>query len=240
MSAAASRAPSFPPLFRGEAVAPKSDPFRAACRIAAAGTDPGLVLYAVTGDALRAAIVFAPEVPLREAVAVLPICGIGFQNAFGALAPPEVALHLQWDGTIRINGARCGMLRMAASIRDAEAEPDWLVCGLDLALASRTQNPGNDPGRTSLAEEGCGAIDPLSLIEAWTRHTLYWLNRWMEDGARPLYAEWLGLAHDVGKTIEIGGRSGVFTGLDERLGLLFETAGGTELIPLTALVERTA
>ena len=36
----------------------------------------------------------------------------------GALAPPEVAVHLLWSGGILINGARCGKFRVSANHQD--------------------------------------------------------------------------------------------------------------------------
>ena len=64
-------------------------------------------------------------------MAALPACAVGFQNALGALAPPEVAVHLDWAGGVRVNGAHCGRLRAAADTRDPLAVPGWLVVGLD-------------------------------------------------------------------------------------------------------------
>ena len=102
--------PSFPPLLRGEQVGGATDPFDKARALAALGCDGGTVVYNPQVDRLRAAMVFAPEVPLEQAMTMLPVCGVGFQNALGALAPPEVAVHLDWDGAIFVNGARCGGL----------------------------------------------------------------------------------------------------------------------------------
>jgi BirA family biotin operon repressor/biotin-[acetyl-CoA-carboxylase] ligase len=81
--------PSFPPLFTGRD-ANGNDPFALACATAEAGCDAGLVIYDLAPNTLRAAIVFAPDVSLARAAVMLPICGVGFQNALGALAPPEV------------------------------------------------------------------------------------------------------------------------------------------------------
>ena len=106
-----SAAPTFPPLMSGLAVTGQEDPFEAACQRAVLGCDAGLIVYNLGADQLRAAIVFAPEVPLQKAMAMLPTCGIGLQNALGSLAPPEVAVHLEWGGGLRINGGRCGRLR---------------------------------------------------------------------------------------------------------------------------------
>ena len=98
-------APSFPPLFSGLAVESQVDPFDKACAEAARGCDAGLVVHDLGANLLRAALVFAPDVELVDAMAMLPLCGVGFQNALGALGPPEVAVHLEWAGGLRINGA---------------------------------------------------------------------------------------------------------------------------------------
>lgn len=227
----------FPPLMAGLAVEPNVDPFENACARSALGCDPGLVVHTISDEWLRAAIVFAPEVPLADATAMLPACGIGFQNALGALAPPEVAVHLEWQGGILVNGAHCGSLTMAASTDEAEVEPDWLVVGLAVPLRPGSENPGQAPDKTSLYEEGCAEIDPERLLESWAKHTLVWINRWSADGVEPLHAVWRGLAHNLGEEIEINGRRGTFVGVDEQFGMLLRHAETTELLPLTTLLK---
>ncbi|TNF63847.1 MAG: DUF4444 domain-containing protein [Rhodobacteraceae bacterium] len=229
--------PSFPPLMRGEAVTGAIDPFDKARALAVLGCDAGTIVHNIQADRLRAALVFAPEVPLEDAMAMLPLCGVGFQNAMGALAPPEVAVHLGWDGRIRVNGASCGKLRAAASDRDPAAVPDWLVVGVEVPLLLTGQEPGATPDTTALSEEGCGDIDPVLLVEAWARHTLVWINRWSEEGNRPLHAEWMGLAWGVGEAIAQDGLSGTYLGVDDRFGLLVRDARTTHLVPLSRLLE---
>ena len=155
--------PSFPPLLAGLEVEGGTDPFAKACAEAALGCDAGTVVYNIGADRLAAAIVFAPEVALEDAMAMLPACGVGFQNALGALAPPEVAVHLTWEGGILVNGAACGGLRVAASTADPDAEPEWLVVGLTVPLIPDDPDaPGAAPDRTSLYEEGCVEVEPAS------------------------------------------------------------------------------
>lgn len=232
---------SFPPLMTGQAVAPGADPFAKACAEAMRGCDAGLVVHDLGHHRLRAALVLAPEVPLSEAVVMLPLCGVGFQNALGALAPPEVAVHLEWDGTIRVNGARCGKLRMAASHGDPARQPDWLVVGLDLVLwpeDDALDSGGATPDQTALYAEGCAEVEAPRLLEAWARHTLTWINRWDGDGPRPVHSEWRGLAHGVGEETTWHGRTGTFLGVDENFGMLLRDGDGqTTLIPLTDLLE---
>ncbi len=230
--------PAFPPLFRGLAVAGSLDPMAKAVAEAELGRDPGLVVHAIAADRLAAALVMAPEVPLEEAMAALPICGVGFQNALGALAPPEVAVHLEWGGGIRVNGASCGRLRAAVAETSSDAVPDWLVIGLEIPLLPVDDAPGETPDRTSLTDEGCGGVSPTRLLEAWARHTLVWLNRWEGEGVRPVHAEWRGLAHGVGEEVTVAGVTGVFVGVDENFGLLLRRGGETSLIPISDLAER--
>ena len=234
--------PSFPPLFRGMEVERGIDPFAKARAEAALGCDAGTVVYNIGADRLAAAIVFAPEIPLEDAMAMLPVCGVGFQNALGALAPPEVAVHLTWQGGILVNGAACGGLRAAASTGDPAAEPEWLAIGLAVPLIPDDPDaPGATPERTSLYEEGCVDVAPDRLLESWSRHTLVWINRWSEEGVRPLHAEWRGLAHGMGEEIELdrpgGALHGTFVGIDERFGMLLRQGEATRLLPLTDLLE---
>lgn len=232
-----SEPPRFPPLMCGIAVPDGADPFAAACVLAEQGCEAGTVLHAVQADRLRAAIVFAPEASLADAIAVQVICGVGFQNALGALAPPEVAVHLDWDGGIRLNGGRCGALSVAANTHDPGLVPGWLVVGLDLALLRLADAPGDTPEITSLHEEGCGEVDPVHLLEAWARHLLVWLNRWSDEGNRPLHAEWSGLVWGLDEPSAFGTLRGRFAGTDERFGMLLRDGDTTHLVPLTRLLE---
>ena len=232
---------SFPPLFTGLALDPGADPFAKAVSQAMIGVDAGLLPYAIGADRLAAAVVFAPEEPLARAMHALAACGVGLQNAFGALAPPEVALHLGWGGGLYLNGGRAGRLRVAASDTDPQTVPDWLVVGLELDLLPPAETePGARPYETCLAMEGCGDVAPLALIEAWSRHLLVWLHEIETDGPRALHTMWRGLAHGLGEEIELaaaGGARGTFVGIDEDFGLLLRQGDSTRLVPLTALLE---
>ena len=232
--------PTFPPLMSGQAVNGNIDPFEKACAMAALGCDAGLIVHNVTANRLMAAMVMSPEVPLEDAMAMLPTCGVGFQNALGALAPPEVAVHLEWSGGIRINGASCGLMRVAAGGNNPELEPDWLVVGFELPLMQVAERPGDTPDQTALYDEGCADVDPTALLESWARHTLVWITRWEADGAAPLHAEWRGLAHGIGEDVNQNGISGTWLGVDERFGMLIRDGDQTHLIPLSSILETNA
>ncbi|MCF6273536.1 MAG: DUF4444 domain-containing protein [Rhodobacteraceae bacterium] len=232
---------TFPPLFRGEAVSGSTDPFAKACTQAMIGVDAGLLVHSVTPDRIRAAIVFAPETPLEQAMVAFIACGVGLQHAMGALAPPEVAVHLGWQGDIYVNGGRAGQLRAAASTTDPALEPDWLVVGLEIDLLPQGDGEtGNHPNQTCLMMEGCGDVSPIRLLEAWSRHTLVWLNDIENDGTRALHAQWRGLAKGVGEEVSPalpGMPEGIFVGIDEDFGMLLKDKGKTRVIPLSAILE---
>ena len=228
---------TFPPLMWGEHA--EDDAFEHACRRALLGCDAGLVSFRLTDRVAQAALVFAPEVPLAEAVGMLPLCGVGLQNALGALAPPEVAVHLEWDGGIRINGAGCGRFRMMASTADPDQVPDWLVVGWTLPLWPDSDRPGDTPDQTALFAEGCAEVEPPRLVESWARHSLHWINKWEDEGAKSLHSEWRGLAHGIGDPMAREGHDGTFLGVDERFGILLRDETTTHLIPLTTLLEDT-
>ena len=242
------RIPLFPPLMKGLATGP-ADPFRVACGQAERGVDSGLLTWSITDGRLRAALVLAPEVALEPAMAAFCACAVGAQNALGALAPPELAVHLDWTGGLRLNGGHCGGLRVAAAhdpdaTRDPAAVPDWLVVGLDLTLGLPDDlEPGQTPDWTALDQEGGADIDPITLLEAWARHSLVWIND-LDDpsGRASLFREWESLAWNLGQTISLpleGTRLvGTFLGLDENFGMVLKTGAATRLIPLSALIEK--
>ena len=109
--------------------------------------------------------------------------------------------------------------------------------GIEMPLWPENEDSGEHPDRTALYAEGCVEVDAVSLLESWTRHTLVWINRWTDDGPRPLHAEWRGLAQGIGEEAEFAGKSGTFLGVDERFGMLLRDQQGTHLIPLSEILE---
>ena len=234
--------PSFPPLFSGEAVQSGVDPFKEAVARARKGTEPGLIMYRIRPDYLSAALVLAPETTLDDAISMVLVASVGFTDSFGSVSPSEVAAQIDWPGTFRINGARCGGIRAASSTFDPLIVPDWLVIGLEVPFfAQDAVEPGQEPDTTTLWDEGCSDIEPRQLLESWSRHVLVWMHDWLEDGLARIHSEWTGRAYSIGKTIEIvvagDTYSGQFIGLDEKGGMLLKIAGNTELLPLTLILE---
>ena len=223
---------SFPPLFRGETAPPGIDPFAQAISTAALGCDPGLIVHNEGGDQMIAALVLAPDAPLGDAMAM------SFSDALGALAPPEVGVHFDWPAVLRINGAKAGRIRAAASTSDPTKTPDWLIVGFELALRLPDgQEPGAEPDQTALFEEGCSEVDPYRLLESWSKHSLVWINEWLDGGNRKLHSDWRSRAYAMGEEVTVLSQTGVFMGLDEACGMLLRQDDETRLIPLTDMLE---
>lgn len=229
--------PQFPPMFRGEALRADLDPFAKAISAAMRGIDPGLIIWSEDRTMARAALVLAPEEALEKAIGAVFAAALGLADSLGALAPPEVAVHFMWPDRIKVNGALCGRLRAAASTTLPGEEPDWLVVAVEMPLLPvGNREPGQSPDETTLLEEGCGDISVPQLIESWSRHTLVWINRYMDDGFAPLHAAWRAKCDTLGEVVQ-SPRKGVFMGLDELGGMLVKDESGTNIMPLTCILE---
>jgi len=230
--------PDFPPLLQGQPVR-SGDPFLAALAATRHAVEPGLIHYALSDDALRAAITLAPEVPLESAIGVVWAVQLGLADALGALVPPEVAVHFRWPDRLLVNGALCGRFRAVAATRDPLAEPDWLVVGVDLAiLPDPAVEPGTHPDQTTLFAEGCGEITPLELLEAWSRHMLLWIHTYLDGGMAALHEDWCAKCDGLGQAVTQP-QPGTLIGLDERGGLLLRQGDATLVLPLTQILEDT-
>ena len=148
------------------------------------------------------------------------------------MAPPEVAVTYQLPGYVMLNRGRAGLVRLvidpAAGTNDV---PDWMIATAVVRLAASehdhkkwSESAGVE--QTTMKEEGGGFISRTRLIESSCRHFLVWVNRWQDDGFRPLHdswmqrleasapidfedgeqAEWLGLDEDGGALLKLDGK----------------------------------
>ena len=162
--------PTFPPLLHGVEVAAHVDPFAKAMADAMVEAEPGRVTFARDSAAMRAAVTFVPDRALKAALpGALFAVALGLNDALGALAPPEVAVHFEWPGRVKVNGAYCGHLRAAAADSNPEAEPDWLVIGVDVpVMPLEARDPGHAPDQTR-----CGR----KVVSIWARHSWWKAGR---------------------------------------------------------------
>lgn len=231
-------APQFPPLLKGESVKNGVDPFDKAISKAIAGVDSGQIYYSEAVDTLRAALVLAPETPLKEAIQAVYVVQVGLAESLGALAPPEVPVHFVWPDRIKVNGALCGRIRFASETQSPDSQPNWLVIGIEVPFLSSVDEPGTTPNQTTLYEEGCSEITPMELLESWSKHTLLWLTYYMDGGFERVHKEWRPRCDTIGASIE-SPKPGVFVGLDETGQMLLRQGSMTDTLSLIEFMERT-
>jgi len=230
--------PSFPPLFRGECVPTYGNPFTKAVMEAKSNIDPGLIVYSQDMGNLEAALVLAPDIPLNKALGMVLVTKMGLADSLGALAPPEVAIQFNWPNKIKVNGAFCGEVFYQASTNYETKVPDWLVIGFRIPfLWDTTVESGHKPEETVLSDEGCIDITPRLLLESWSRHTLVWLNRFLDEGLNPVHKAWCEKCDNLGENISFP-TPGVFMGLDEYGNMLIKSTKVTIVEKLSTYMEK--
>lgn len=239
--------PTFPPLLTGKPVTAPRRPFAVACGDVRGGkAGAGDVYYAQNTRIMDCAVVLEPEIPLRQSLQMPYVMQVGFGDAFGVLAEPETALYFHWPDRILVNSAEAGRLRLAApggvGLDDV---PPWMVLNIVVEIEGEEgAEPGLNPERTNLREEGCIDITCAGLIESFCRHFLAWVHIWEEDGFRPVHDAWIGRAVGYEQPLEfkIDGQppvTGKVIGLDEAGALLVKPEqGAVTALELDRIIER--
>ena len=187
---------SLPSLYSPVAIAAAEDAWETAVKTAQSGADPATFVWARREDRVDAAVVLGPETPAEQARLVCYVAAVAIGDALGALIPPAVPVTFGWPDRILVNGATVGGTRLlSAATQSDESVPDWMVVGLQIAVKiDLTGEPGETAGRTSLAEEGIVEVGVATLLESFSRHFLFWINRWQDEGFGPVKTAWLGRA----------------------------------------------
>lgn len=228
--------PHLPPLYRLVAVDAGTNAFGRARELAAGTAEDGTVVWSRRSDRLDGAVLFRPQAPLSEVLPVTYAVALGLGDAIGSLMPPIVALHFRWPDRLDVNGTFAGGLRAAWAEAPPVGEVAWLVVGVAVAITGPKGGTMPAAEQTTLQDEGCVEISSAGLLESFSRHALAWINRWQGDGFARLREAWLSRAAGlVGETVvDLGDRRvvGRFAGLDEEGGLLLETNGEMQTVPL--------
>lgn len=188
--------PQLPPLLNAVAV-PKGQDVHSKAIALASSSDVGTVFYSEDTNRMHIAIVLGPEVMVEKAGQMLFAMMIAMGDSIGALAPPEVAVSYQIPGYILLNQGRAGVVRLAVDpLASDSTVPDWMIVSAELVISEDDNNDGawrfDGPyEHTSLSEEGGGYISRTRLVESCSRHFLAWVNRWQDDGFKPLFEAWM-------------------------------------------------
>lgn len=183
--------PVFPPLFTPVTVG--GDALRHAVTSARAGAGAGSLSWSRDADRFSVAVVFEPEMNLRAARFAHYVTMVGMADALGVLGPPYKPITFAWPDRLVLDGAVVGQVRLVAPEQPDDEVPEWLVAGVAIRLRfpGTLDDPGRTPDRTALYEEGFGDVTAPALAEAFARHLLNWISRWLEEGAESVASEWL-------------------------------------------------
>jgi biotin-(acetyl-CoA carboxylase) ligase len=192
--------PDLPPVF-GPVVALREggDALARAAALAPA-QGAGTLVWVRAFGRVEAAVVVEPEQMLRAARPVLLAAANALADALAALGPPQAAIALRWPATLVVNHGTVGGARLVAPPGAAEeAVPDWLAVGVEVRRSFPAgHEPGTDPGRTSLLEEGFDEANTAELTAAWARHLMAGLADWQGRGFTTLAERYLArLEHDA-------------------------------------------
>lgn len=201
----------------------------------AAERGAGTLAWVRSAARAEAAVVLEPEVPLSVARLALLAAANALGDALGASGPPEIPVEFAWPGRLLVNGAGCGMVRLAAPAHAAEdAVPDWLVVGMEARLTMTLPlEPGEVPDLTGLAEEGWEDVSAPDLTAAWARHLMAALDDWQAKGPQRLSERYLARLWDERDV------PGLRRGIDPTTGdLVLERDGARERRSLREAIAR--
>ncbi len=236
--------PTFPPLLTGHDVKGKPGPFKTACARAVSGeAGAGDIFWARDTSRFDWACVLEPEVETARALQMHFTAMVALGDAFGAIAPPEVAFQYRWPGELLVNGGRAGRARIAVGPEDGGGVPAWLVTGLDLAIKrdGAGDEPGADPDNTALFEEGCGEITRTELVESVSRHFLNWVHTWNDEGFRSVHETWLARAAGWQEEISLAWageeHTGKFLTIDDEGNMILKGDDGMKSLAIAEALE---
>lgn len=195
----------------------------------AAERGAGTLAWVRSAGRAEAAVVLEPEMPLAAARLAFLAAANALADALAADGPPEIPVEFAWPGTLRVNGAACGLLRLAAPPGCVEAEiPAWLVVGMEARISlTQRQEPGETPDRTGLAEEGWEGLTAAELTAGWARHLMAGLDDWQAKGPRRLSE------HFLARLIDARDVPGQRRGIDPATGdLVLDRDGVRSIRPL--------
>lgn len=174
----------FPPAFRPLAIA-YGDAAEIARARAATGGEAGTVVWHRRLDRLDAAVVLEPDRTAAASRFATTVAAKALTDALGALAPPATRVSVDRQGSVSVNGATVGSVRLHLPDTVADGDvPPWAVLAVEVDVLGDPDDdsPGLTPHRTSLREEGFEDVLSTTLLESFARHLLFWMDVWTTEG----------------------------------------------------------
>ena len=238
----ASRSPKLPTAYSLVSLESVGSTMDEARRLAERGADDGTLVWAreqTSGRGRQSREWDSPRGNLYLTLILRPDCApadsaqlgfataLGMADAIGSVCPP-LDVTFKWPNDVLLNGRKVSGILLESKSR-ADGSLDWLLLGVGTNVATFPKETAYPA--TSLRFEGTPPdVTEVDLLEAFGRHYLGWVNRWLDEGFAPLRNAWL--RHAISKGEEIQVRlpqetlQGVFRDLDADGRLLLELPGG--------------
>jgi BirA family transcriptional regulator, biotin operon repressor / biotin---[acetyl-CoA-carboxylase] ligase len=149
---------------------------------------------------LYLSLVLQPDCAPADAAQLSFVAALGAGAALGEVVPPMVEVTYKWPNDILLNRRKAGgiLLETESVTRD---RLDWLVLGVGINVATHPSEAVHPA--TSLRNEGADDVTVEMLLEAFARHFLSWVNRWLDDGFEPVRLAWREQARGIGAPVQV-------------------------------------
>lgn len=239
----AARRPKLPPAYRLVTLDQVGSTNEEAARLAREGAEDGTLVWAREQTAGRGrqgrswssprgnlylSLVLRPDCRPMEAAQLGFVAALAVGDAIGSVAPPMLEITYKWPNDVLLNGRKVSGILLESGTRP-DGALDWLVLGLGLNVKSFPQDT-EFPATSLHFEAAPPSLTEADVLEAFSRHFLTWVNRWLDDGFAPVRQSWLNHAHAKGEEIRVRlpreSLTGTFQDLDERGALVLALADG--------------
>lgn len=234
---------TLPPAYRLIALESVESTNDEAIRLAEAGAEDGTLVWAreqIKGRGrqgrgfdsprgnLYLSLVLRPDCDVATAAQLSFVAALGVGDAIGSVAPALLEVTYKWPNDVLLNGRKVAGI-LLESRTDPRGGLDWLVLGIGVNVRSFPEDAAFPA--TSLHYEGTPpSVTEAELLQAFSRHFLSWVNRWLDDGFAPVRRAWLTHAHGRGEPIEVRlpteTLSGTFADLDKGGALVLQLPDG--------------
>jgi BirA family transcriptional regulator, biotin operon repressor / biotin---[acetyl-CoA-carboxylase] ligase len=229
-------------LRRFDAVGSTSDEVK---QLARAGAAEGMIVTAEVQNAGRGrrgrtwvsprgnlymSILLRPHCRAATAAQLGFVAALGLSGALAELAP-GIDFACKWPNDVLANGKKLAGILLETEMVAGDV-PDFVVIGIGVNLASSPRDVAYPT--SSLAEEGCAAVAPLTALAAVMRHFAPWHECWRDGGFAPIRTAWIDRAIGFGEPIRVrlerDTLDGRFADLDADGALLLDLPGGRRRI----------
>ncbi|HSE78975.1 MAG TPA: biotin--[acetyl-CoA-carboxylase] ligase [Alphaproteobacteria bacterium] len=184
-------------------------------RLARAGAEDGTLVWAKTQTAGRGrsgrkwdsprgnlylSIVLRPECSPGDAAQLGFVAAVGLGDALSSVLPPMVEYRFKWPNDVLMNDRKLAGILLEAE-GAAKPQLDWLVVGIGVNVRSHPENV--EFPATNLEFETGVKFATTDILEAFGRHFLSWVNRWLDEGFAPVRAAWRSKAQSLGERIRV-------------------------------------